>query len=115
VNVISPFKPITREEAAEILCVSLSTLDNMVASGAMPAPGSIPGSRRRYWHPDVFYSWLDQQLRKEACGDTTQAPAAALQMRKRRGRGSAPQGIADRARARDAARIAELNSGGEQG
>jgi excisionase family DNA binding protein len=113
--VISPFKPITREEAAEVLCVSLSTLDNMVASGAMPAPGSIPGSRRRYWHPDVFYSWLDQQLRKEVSETTAQAPAPELQSRKQRGRGSAPQGIADRARARNAARIAELNSGGEHG
>src|SRR5262245_37064749 len=55
VNVISPFEPITREEAAGILKVSLSTLDNMVAAAVMPAPCSIPGSRRKYWHPDIFY------------------------------------------------------------
>lgn len=111
---ISPFKPITREEAAEILSVSLSTLDNMIASRAMPAPVSLNGSRRKYWHPELFYGWLDRELRQDASktGELQEAsfrgnPSKPL------GRKSAPaMGIAERARARNAARIGKLNEEG---
>ena len=101
----TPFKPITREEAAEILSVSLSTLDNMIAAGAMPAPRTIGSSRRKYWHPTLFYAWLDQQLRAEPTAEASTPPQAAAP-RKAAGRTSAtPLGLAERARARNAARI----------
>jgi excisionase family DNA binding protein len=110
VNVISPFRPITREEAANILKVSLSTLDNIVAAGVMPAPRSIPGSRRKYWHPEVFYPWLNQQLRPQTSVDAPASAAALPTPGKPQGRRSAaPTGIADRARARNAQRLKELN------
>jgi excisionase family DNA binding protein len=103
--VTSPFKPITREDAAAILSVSLSTLDNMIAAGAMPAPRTIGGSRRKYWHPTLFYAWLDQQLRAEPTAEASPPPQAAAS-RKATGRPSAtPLGLAERARARNAARI----------
>jgi predicted DNA-binding transcriptional regulator AlpA len=106
-----PFDPITREEAAEILSISLSTLDNMIALGAMPAPVSIPANRRKYWHPDIFYAWLDQELRRDTSRtDGPAEPSLRDAPRKRPGRKSTPaMGFADRARARNAARIAQLN------
>jgi excisionase family DNA binding protein len=108
--VISPFQPITREEAAGILQVSLSTLDNMVAAGVMPAPRSIQGSRRKYWHPQIFYPWLDQQLRQETHTEMpASVPALPTPSKPHGRRSAAPMGIADRARARNAKRLKELN------
>ena len=60
-----PFKPVTREEAAEILCVSLTTLDELIKAGTFPPPRSIGVQRRKYWHPDVFYSCLEKALMTE--------------------------------------------------
>lgn len=36
------------------------TLDNWCADGVMPQPAILGGSR--YWHPDIFYGWLDTTL-----------------------------------------------------
>lgn len=57
-----PFKLITREMAAEVLSVSLTTLDAMVAEGAVPAPKPLGSSRRLYWLPEVFYGHLRRML-----------------------------------------------------
>jgi hypothetical protein len=54
----APFKPITREQAAEILSVSLTTLDAMITSGVLPPPRQLGDCRKLYWHPDVFYAAL---------------------------------------------------------
>jgi len=108
---MTPIKPVTREEAAEILSVSLSTLDNMIAAGLMPAPTTIGGTRRKYWHPEIFYSWLDKVLRSESESvEAHRAPPQPTTAQKVPGRKAAsPMGIADRARARNAQRIAQLN------
>lgn len=107
-----PFKPITREEAAEVLSVSLSTLDNMIGTGALPAPVSIHGSRRKYWHPAIFYGWLDKELRRDpSMHDAPFDTRAHDQSHEPPGRRSQPiMGIADRARARNAARISQINT-----
>jgi predicted DNA-binding transcriptional regulator AlpA len=65
-----PFKPITRQMAVEILGISLTTLDALVASGALPVPKPIGSTRRVYWLPEVFYEYLRQTL--------SGAPAVAL-------------------------------------
>lgn len=57
-----PFRPITREMAAEILGVSIRTLRNYVLDGRMPTPLTLGKTRFLYWHPDVFYSWLQGAL-----------------------------------------------------
>ena len=57
----TPFKPITKKLASEILDKSIRTLDYWVEQGEMPAPGQI--GRQCYWHPDVFYGWLDVRLK----------------------------------------------------
>lgn len=56
------FKLITREMATEILSCSLTTLDALVASGALIPPKSLVGSRRKYWLPEVFEGYLRQLL-----------------------------------------------------
>lgn len=64
---VTPFVPMTKECVAEVLGVSIRTVENLVKSERMPAPGYIGG--RVLWHPDVFYGWLDQALRASAVDD----------------------------------------------
>jgi len=56
----TPFQPITKERAAEILSVSKRTVETWVADGTMPTPATI--GRRVYWHPDPFFAWLNHRL-----------------------------------------------------
>ncbi|WP_459190562.1 helix-turn-helix transcriptional regulator [Ralstonia pseudosolanacearum] len=58
---IAPFTPMTKDDVAAVLGVSIRTIENLVKANQMPAPGRIGG--RVLWHPDVFYSWLDMVLR----------------------------------------------------
>lgn len=74
-----PFKPITREEAAGILSVSLTTLDELVRAGALPAPRALGGQRRLYWHPEVFYSHLHRALTTEESGTDREIEGEALE------------------------------------
>ena len=60
-----PFVPVTREQAAEILSVSIATIDNWILKGILPKPKEI-GERRVYWHPDEFYSRLHAYLQPQA-------------------------------------------------
>jgi excisionase family DNA binding protein len=82
---VEPFTPITREEAAKRLSVSLGTIDNMIEHGEMPKPKAIGRARRLYWHPEIFFAWLDKMLREEAApspdtnaGDATSQASAPL-------------------------------------
>lgn len=102
-----PFKVVTREDAAENLSVSLSTIDNMIASGALPPPKGIPGSRRKYWHPDVFFGCLERLLLNEQ--PEQQRDSASTQYVKPAKKTALPTNSAQSARARDAARLARLN------
>lgn len=58
---VSPFTPMTKEDVAQVLGVSIRTIENLVKAGMMPPPGRIGG--RVLWHPGVFYEWLDKELR----------------------------------------------------
>lgn len=55
------FKPLTRDCVADVFGVSTRTIENWVNEGLMPIPVCI--GNRVFWHPDVFYSCLDQRLR----------------------------------------------------
>lgn len=55
-----PYTPITKEAAASILSVSKRTIDNWLADGTIVEPCAI--GRRVYWHPDIFYKWLNERL-----------------------------------------------------
>lgn len=67
------FKPLSREDVAAVLGVSLRTIDNWVGDGSLPAPAKL-GSRS-YWHPVAFYGWLDRRL----MGDASVAEPVAAQ------------------------------------
>lgn len=54
------FKPLTKDDIAEVLGVSLRTIENWVNDGTVPAPKRL--GNRVYWHPTVFYGWLEQRL-----------------------------------------------------
>lgn len=109
---MTPFTPITREQAAAILSVSLSTLDAMIAAESIPEPRALPGGRRKYWHPDIFYTWLDQQLRGDAREHENAPPEEPTHSAPAKGKSStASNSIAASARARDAHRLRQLNEG----
>lgn len=81
------YRPITKQEAAKILSVSLRTIDNHIADGTLPSPTAI--GRRVYWHPATFYAWLDQRL--GVAGDTERPqPIAPVTPRVGRPRKSLP-------------------------
>ena len=113
---VPPFTPLTREDVARILSVSLSTLDQMIEAGVLPKPRTL-GGRRVYWHPDIFYACLDQLLRSDTPAvDATDRAGTSSALAKgeaepttRRGPPATDLGSVRRARARDAARLADLN------
>ena len=57
----APFVPMTKEAVAAVLDCTTRTIENLVKSGGIPTPALLAG--RVFWHPDVFYSWLDRTLR----------------------------------------------------
>ena len=65
------FKPLSRDDVAAVLGVSLRTIDNWIGDGSLPAPAKL--GNRSYWHPVAFYGWLDRRL----MGDTVTIEAAA--------------------------------------
>jgi len=54
------FKPLTKDDIAAVLSVSLRTIENWVQEGIVPPPAKI--GNRVYWHPGVFYAWLEGRL-----------------------------------------------------
>ena len=58
------FKPLSKEDLADVLGVSTRTIENWVAEGILPPPTKL--GNRVYWHPNSFYAWLDRRL----SGDT---------------------------------------------
>lgn len=78
-------KPLTKEDVAGIMSVSLRTVANWMANGTLP-PWTYIG-RRVYWHPDQFQDWLSEQLNPVRPDDGTalaaQAPPISAQPCKR--------------------------------
>lgn len=52
-----PFRLLRKEDIAEFFDVCPRTLENWLQEGKVIAPKRIGG--RAYWHPDVFYAWVD--------------------------------------------------------
>ena len=57
----APFVPMTKEAVAAVLDCTTRTIEIMMKSGEIPTPVRIAG--HVFWHPEVFYSWLDNTLR----------------------------------------------------
>ena len=55
------FKPLTKADVAEVLGISVRTVENWVDEKLLDAPAKV--GARVYWHPDDFYGWLERQLR----------------------------------------------------
>ena len=56
----SSFKPLSKNDVADVLGVSVRTLENWVNEGNLPAPAKL--GNRCYWHPKTFYAWLERRL-----------------------------------------------------
>lgn len=66
----------SKDDVADVLGVSLRTVENWVNDGTLPPPAKL--GNRCYWLPSLFYSWLERRL---SCGavaaaDMTHAVAA---------------------------------------
>lgn len=71
-----PFVPMTKEAVAAVLECTTRTIENMVNSGELPRPIRIAG--RAFWHPEVFYTWLDSLLRGKFVGvESSDLPGTA--------------------------------------
>lgn len=70
----APFSPLTKQDVAQVLNVTTRTIENWTAAGIVPAPTTLGG--RVFWHPDIFYAWLDTRLRE---GASTSAVASSEQ------------------------------------
>lgn len=73
-------KLITKAGAAELMSVSLRTIDNWISNGTLPMPTTI--GRRVYWHPADFALWQDQVFGR----DLRLATAARSSQQRPRGR-----------------------------
>ncbi|MBN8507337.1 MAG: helix-turn-helix domain-containing protein [Burkholderiales bacterium] len=67
---ITAFKPLSKDDLADVLGVSIRTIENWVNEGILPAPTKL--GNRVYWHPNAFYAWLDRRLSAETANS---APA----------------------------------------
>lgn len=110
------FKPMSRDDVAAVLGVSLRTIDNWIGDGSLPAPAKL--GNRSYWHPVAFYGWLDRRLMGDAmsieAAATAQQATASVQVE-----ASAPTSVkkpktelrrssVDRMRAKDRALLKSL-------
>jgi len=117
-----PFKPLSKTDVADILGVTVRTIENHIVANILPAPAAI--GNRRYWHPDVFYAWLEQALRNGGVNPSDAAsPRAAAPTQASFAEAPAPCGVlpepassrgqakgsaVERARVRDRARLRKL-------
>jgi len=109
---VPPFQLLTRLQVAEILHVTVRTLDNWQKSERMPKAVDIGG--KVYWHSAVFYSWLDQKMRRGQCqlGDT--ASGELIQEARKAQPARSPERLssASRAVSRNQSALARMASGG---
>lgn len=75
VGVVQPFRPMTKADVAEVLGVCTKTVEAWERARIIP-PGQRLGAFV-FWHPHVFYAWLDKRLKgEEPAHDAVAAPAA---------------------------------------
>ena len=59
-NNCNAFKPLTKDDVANVFDISLRTVENWLNAGLLPPPTKL--GHRVYWHPGAFYAWLDHRL-----------------------------------------------------
>lgn len=67
------FIPLTKQAVADILGISVRSVENWINEGILPAPAKLGG--RVYWHPDVFYGWMSKRL-QEPSDEGDEVPSA---------------------------------------
>jgi excisionase family DNA binding protein len=101
------FKPLTKDDVADVLGVSLRTIENWVNERTLPAPKKL--GNRVYWHPAVFYAWLEHQLTVEETLPTNfQPPMEKPQKAARKSQVKSSKSEVDMLRSRDQAKIDAL-------
>jgi len=73
--VIQRFAPLTKEEVADLFRVTTRTIENWIEQEGLPPPVAI--GNRVFWHPDVFYEWLDRRLRLPSNDTVNNVPVTA--------------------------------------
>lgn len=112
------FKPLSRDDVAAVLGVSLRTIDNWVNDGSLPAPAKL--GNRSYWHPVAFYRWLDRRLMGEASiietptAEPQEQPSGQAEVRApasvSKGKAEPRRSSVDRMRAKDQALLISLTT-----
>lgn len=105
------FKPLTKDDLADVLGVSIRTIENWVNDGTLPAPSKL--GNRVYWHPNTFYSWLDHRLTAGAAvvdepHQATPAPQPKLEKSKPRSQPTTAKNELDKMRSRTQAQLDAL-------
>ncbi|RRS01081.1 DNA-binding protein [Aquabacterium soli] len=100
----APFTPLAKEDVANLFGVTTRTIENWIEDEGMPAPACI--GNRVFWHPDVFYAWLDKRLRIPKA-DTRSAPPVDIKLKQRPAAGA----VHGRLRHQNAKRLAEIEAG----
>ncbi len=109
-NFAAAFKPLTKDDIADVLGVSGRTIENWVNDGTLPAPKRL--GNRVYWHPGVFFGWLEHRLVGEDAGvegqPVTPEPGPAMPPAPS-SRGAKPAKTeVERLRARDRAKLSAV-------
>lgn len=76
VGVVQPFRPMTKADVADVLGVCTKTVEAWERACIIP-PGQRLGAFV-FWHPHVFYAWLDKRLKGEEPAHDAVAGAAAV-------------------------------------
>lgn len=101
---IAPFKPLTKEDVASLLGVTSRCIELWVEQGLLPRWCKL--GNRCFWHPKVFFSWLDAYLKSGESLPDSAAIEPPLPERAKKGRiAESPVGAAN---ARRMARILKL-------
>ncbi|AJX33391.1 helix-turn-helix transcriptional regulator [Burkholderia oklahomensis] len=78
------FTPLTKQAVADVLDISVRSVENWINEGILPAPVKL--GNRVYWHPEVFLGWLSRRLLEPP--EQSQTVTATPSVKKRRDRSS---------------------------
>ena len=70
---VQPFKPLTKEDVANILGITTRCVEIWVEQGLLPRWQKV--GNRSLWHPDVFFGWLDGYLKAQIAEQSNEVSA----------------------------------------
>ena len=101
---VAPFTPLTKEDVASLLKLTPRCVELWVEKGRLPRWRKI--GNRCFWHPDVFYAWLDAHLKSEESPPDEESIESPALVPTKKGRGDGgPMGAEN---ARRMARILKM-------